>query len=251
MRYAAKTHVGLVRQLNEDSYALVTDLAQFGVAILADGMGGHLAGEVASSLAIQAVVTHMKESSDDEANPRERLTGAIRRANDTVFQRANSSEELNGMGTTLISALFDEKQIYLGHIGDSRAYLYEAQAGELRQLTEDHTLVNELFKNGLITDAEKAHHPQRNIVTRGVGTDSHVEADLLQLEWADGDILLICSDGLTDMVVQPAKLQEVLQSAETLETKADALVQQALDAGGHDNITVVMVQNESERGEAR
>ena len=248
MLYAAKTHVGLVRQLNEDSYALVTDHEQFGVAVVADGMGGHLAGEVASALAIQAVVTHVKETSDRDDDPSDRLMGAIQRANQIVYERANSSDGLNGMGTTLISTLFNGQHIYLGHIGDSRAYLF--QAGELRQLTDDHTLVNELFKNGQITAEEAIHHPQRNIVTRAVGTDQHVSADLLQLEWAEGDILLICSDGLSNMV-ELSEMQEILQRDEALESKADRLVQQALAAGGHDNITVVMVQNESERGEAR
>ena len=248
MLYAAKTHVGLVRQLNEDSYALVTDHEQFGVAIVADGMGGHLAGEVASALAIQAVVTHVKETSDRDDDPSDRLMEAIQRANQIVYEHANSSDGLNGMGTTLISTLFNGEHIYLGHIGDSRAYLF--QSGELRQLTDDHTLVNELYKNGQITAEEAIHHPQRNIVTRAVGTDPHVAADLLHIEWAEGDILLICSDGLTNMV-EASEMQEILRHDEALESKADRLVQQALAAGGHDNITVVMVQNESERGEAR
>ncbi|MGZ4134448.1 MAG: protein phosphatase 2C domain-containing protein, partial [Tumebacillaceae bacterium] len=176
MQYAAKTHVGLVRQLNEDVYTVDTQLEPYGVAVVADGMGGHLAGEVASALALETVLTQFKEQAANEEDPADLVVAAMQSANRAVHERANSSERLNGMGTTLVACLFDEQHIYLGHIGDSRGYLY--QAGNLRQLTDDHTLVNELYKSGQITAEEAQHHPQRNIVTRAVGTDSKVQADL-------------------------------------------------------------------------
>jgi PPM family protein phosphatase len=247
MHYAAKTHIGLVRQLNEDGYAVHAHLAPFGVAVVADGMGGHLAGEVASSLAVETFVAHM-QGAKGEHDPSDLLIDGMQRCNRAVYERAHSSEGLSGMGTTLVASLFDDEQIFLGHIGDSRAYLY--QGGELRQLTDDHTLVNELYKNGQITAEEAIHHPQRNIVTRAVGTDEQVQADLLHMEWRADNILLICSDGLTNMV-QPERIQEVLQAELSLEAKIDTLIDDALAAGGHDNITVVAVQNQSERGVAR
>lgn len=247
MQYAAKTHVGLVRQLNEDAYAIVPHQELFGVAVVADGMGGHLAGEVASALAVEAVVKHISEhTSQDITDPNELLVGAIKEANTAVHQRALSQQGLSGMGTTLMVSLLDAQQIYLGHIGDSRAYLL--QAGELRQVTDDHTLVNELYKNGQITWEEALHHPQRNIVTRAVGTDERVQADLLRLEWSEGDLFLLCSDGLTNMV-EDRLISDILRSDLSLAAKVDALLDKAILAGGHDNITVVLVQNQSERGD--
>jgi serine/threonine protein phosphatase PrpC len=246
MQYAAKTHVGLVRQLNEDGYALAGDLEPYGVAVIADGMGGHLAGEVASSLAVETVVKHIKEHVVPVADPSDLLIEAMNLANRVVYERAKRSEGLSGMGTTLVASLFNHDHIYVGHIGDSRGYLY--QGGELKQLTDDHTLVNELYKSGQITAEEASHHPQRNIVTRAVGTDSHVAADLAHLTWSEGDILLLCSDGLTNMV-PGEQILAVLREEGTLSDKVDDLINRALAAGGHDNITVVAVQNEAERGD--
>jgi serine/threonine protein phosphatase PrpC len=247
MHYAARTHIGLVRQLNEDGFAVAADEGPYGVAVVADGMGGHLAGEVASSLAVETVVTKIKEAPLDGAvDASDLLIDAMQHANRVVHERASTSKGLSGMGTTLVAALFNEEEIYLGHIGDSRGYLF--QNGELHQLTDDHTLVNELFKNGQITAEEASVHPQRNIVTRAVGTDQNVQADLCHRMWAHGDILLLCSDGLTNMVNKEA-IVAILSEERGLEAKVDALIDRALAAGGHDNITVVAVQNQSERGE--
>ncbi|KEO81952.1 Stp1/IreP family PP2C-type Ser/Thr phosphatase [Tumebacillus flagellatus] len=248
MLVAAKTHVGLVRQLNEDSYAVVAHQQPHGVAVVADGMGGHLAGEVASALAVEAVLKRLTENTESEPlEPQDSLVAAIKDANQAVHERALSQQGLNGMGTTLIVTLFDQEQIHLGHIGDSRAYLL--QSGDLRQVTDDHTLVNELYKNGQITLDEAMNHPQRNIVTRAVGTDERVQPDLLQLEWNEGDILMICSDGLTNMV-EERLLSDILRAEVPLSAKVDVLIEKAIVSGGHDNITVVLVQNQAERGDA-
>ncbi|TCP52457.1 protein phosphatase [Tumebacillus sp. BK434] len=248
MLYAARTHIGLVRQLNEDCYAVAADLTPFGVAVLADGMGGHLAGEVASSLAIETLLTHIKEAPQDPESydASDLLIDAMQHANRAVHEHAATSKDFSGMGTTLVAALVSPGEIFLGHIGDSRAYLW--QAGELIQLTDDHTLVYELYKNGQITEEEANVHPQRNIVLRAVGTDESVQADLYHRTWAAGDILLLCSDGLTDMVNREAMV-EVMAGDSALETKVDALINGALAAGGHDNITVVAVLNLSGRGD--
>lgn len=248
MLVAAKTHVGLVRPLNEDAYAVEIDRLPHGVAIVADGMGGHLAGEVASALAVEAVLKQISESAELEPRePQDLLVAAVKEANRVVFERASSTDGLNGMGTTLIVTLFDAERIYLGHIGDSRAYLL--QNGDLRQVTDDHTLVHELYKNGQITLEEALHHPQRNIVTRAVGTDERVQPDLVQLEWGEGDILLLCSDGLTNMV-EESLLSDILRADVSLSAKVDALLDKAILAGGHDNITTVLVQNQADRGDA-
>lgn len=248
MQYAAKSHIGLVRQLNEDGYAIAEHIQPFGVAVIADGMGGHLAGEVASSLAVETVVKHIETKPDTENfDPLDLLAEAMQAANGVVYERSCSSQGLSGMGTTLVAAMLSNDRIYLGHIGDSRGYLFHD--GVLRQLTDDHTYVNELFKTGKITAEEMIFHPQRNIVTRAVGTDKSVQADLSQLDWAEGDILLLCSDGLTNMV-STSEITEVLLQDTTLEAKVDQLIDRALNAGGADNITVVAVQNLTDRGVA-
>lgn len=247
MQTAAKTHIGLVRQLNEDGYAVHADLQPFGAAVIADGMGGHLAGEVASSLAVETVINHIKDNQNDQTDRSDLLIEAMQHANRIVHNRATSSEGLSGMGTTLVAAMFNGDEVYIGHIGDSRAYLWQQEG--LRQLTDDHTLVNELYKNGQITAEEATHHPQRNIVTRAVGTDEQVQADLIHTEWREGDILLLCSDGLTNLVTSE-QITDILQQDLPLTAKIDTLIDQALKAGGYDNITAVAVQNESERGGA-
>lgn len=247
MQYAAKTHVGLVRPLNEDAFSIAADQQPYGIAIVADGMGGHLAGEVASSLAVEVVAKHITEQIDTATDPNDLLVSAIQEANRAVHQRAATQQGLNGMGTTLIVSLFDSEQILIGHIGDSRAYLM--QAGVLRQVTDDHTLVYELYKNGQITLEEAQQHPQRNIVTRAVGTDERVQADLLRFEWSEGDLFLICSDGLTNMV-EDRELETILQAEGTVTAKVDALIDKAILSGGHDNVTVVVVQNQADRGDA-
>ncbi|ASS77215.1 serine/threonine protein phosphatase [Tumebacillus algifaecis] len=249
MHYAARTHIGLVRQINEDSYAVDAELTPFGVAVVADGMGGHLAGEVASSLAIETVVSHINEAlrGAESYDASDLIVDAMQLANRVVFERASTSEGLSGMGTTLVTALLNSEEIYLGHIGDSRAYLFAD--GELLQLTDDHTLVNELYKNGQLTAEEACVHPQRNIVTRSVGSFETVQADLYHRTWGEGNILLICSDGLTNMVKEEAMIQ-IFAADLSLEAMVDAMIDQALAAGGHDNITVVAVQNRAERGDA-
>jgi protein phosphatase len=224
----AATDVGRVREGNEDAY-LVDDAT--GLVAVADGMGGHRAGEVASATALEALraaITHgrpLRESMQD--------------ANEAVFTKSLTDEELRGLGTTLTAAtLVTGGTVLVGHVGDSRAYLLHD--GELRQVTVDHSLVEELVREGRLTADEAAVHPQRSIITRALGVDASVEVDVYPVELAPGDRLLLCSDGLTGMV-QAETIAATLRREEDPARAAAALIDAANVAGGEDNITAVVV----------
>ncbi len=249
MKIAHKTDIGKIRQVNEDRCAIVPNLNGYTLAIVADGMGGHQAGDTASQLTIEMIQQELSSSihtgmSDQECL--DALEAAIRKANEVVFDAASRKEHYHGMGTTVVAALVDGQRIRLGHIGDSRAYLIDN--GRLRQLTEDHTLVNELVKNGQITPDEAASHPRRNVLTRALGTEQHSEVDLTVLDWHSDQQLLLCSDGLNSIVPESA-MATVLGSEAPAEDKVSQLVNLALDAGGDDNITVVLLHNIAEPDE--
>ncbi|QGG56771.1 Stp1/IreP family PP2C-type Ser/Thr phosphatase [Paenibacillus sp. B01] len=239
-----RSDIGRIRMANEDrSWAGVT-AGGLTLAIVADGMGGHQAGDVASQLAVDAFREAMEPLpagvSADEAG--RMLQEAIRRANEVVYDMASRNEQYHNMGTTVVAALFvEETRLILGHIGDSRAYRISEQG--IAQLTEDHTLVNELVRSGQISFEEAAHHPRRNVLTRALGTDEEVELDVRMLDWQPGDILLLCSDGLSGMLDDSELLQVAGDAGESLEAKADRLISLALAAGGDDNITVVLMQS--------
>jgi serine/threonine protein phosphatase PrpC len=220
------TDIGRVRERNEDSYLVEPPLYA-----VADGMGGARGGAVASSLALDK----MEELFRGGKGP---LGELIRSANRAVFERSISDRNVSGMGTTLTAATVDDLGAHLGHVGDSRAYLL--RAGSLRQLTEDHTLVNRMVKAGELTPQEAGTHPHRNVLTRSVGTEPEVEVDEEDVPLIDGDRLLICSDGLTGMVTEP-QIQAILEATPNPQDAADRLVKTANRAGGIDNITVVIL----------
>ena len=226
--YAAKTDTGRKRRRNEDAFVLAPPL--FAVA---DGMGGAQAGEVASKLAAAAL-------EDTDAG---RLTGPakvaslIQEANRRVHERSSSDPTTSGMGTTMTVALVEDGGVVIGHVGDSRAYL--VRSGQIEQITEDHSLVNELLKSGKLSSAEADTHPQRSVITRAVGTDPDVDVDSFIVEPQDGDVFLICSDGLTDMVTDDAILETVERYRGNLDRMTKQLVAAANKGGGEDNITVV------------
>ncbi|MGD8190107.1 Stp1/IreP family PP2C-type Ser/Thr phosphatase [Brevibacillus ginsengisoli] len=242
MEIAMKTHIGCVRQLNEDYYACTVDENGHVLAIVADGMGGHQAGDVASRMAVERIVEEFREpslllTSEDE---REKLMNSVLQANEEVFRYAESHPECSGMGTTVVASIMDTKGGAIAHIGDSRIYLYEN--GVLTQRTQDHTLVQELVRNGQITLEEAAFHPQRNVIMRALGTEETVRVDLGEFTWTNGDVLLLCSDGLSGKVPSTV-MEKWLKEPISLQEQVDALVQFALDAGGEDNITCVAVRN--------
>ena len=187
--YAGATDTGRKRRRNEDAYVVAPPLF-----CVADGMGGAQAGEVASRLAAAAV----EEADPGDRSGPERVTALIQEANRRVYERANVDPEASGMGTTMTVALVEEGRVAIGHVGDSRAYLY--RAGELEQLTEDHSLVNELVKSGKLSREEADQHPQRSVITRALGTDPNVDVDAFTVESQPGDLYLLCSDGLSSMV---------------------------------------------------
>lgn len=233
---AAATDVGLVRDHNEDSFVLHTPLYA-----VADGMGGHLGGEVASSIAI-ATVRERFEEGGAEAVP-----NAIREANDAILERGHADVEVAGMGTTLTSAVLTATTLHIAHVGDSRAYLL--RDGELTLLTEDHTLVGDMVREGSLTDEQARVHPRRSILVRALGIEPHIEIDHLELPVGDGDRILLCSDGLNSMVADAA-IAEILAGEGAPARACGRLVGAARVAGGADNITVIVIDFIAEPGDS-
>ena len=226
----AKTDVGRVREGNEDSYFI--DSPMFAVA---DGMGGHLAGDVASATAVEVI--RAGSDSSGSATP-EVLAEMVRDANRAIWEKAGSDANLRGMGTTCTLVFVDDGTAQIAHVGDSRAYLFRDDS--LKQITEDHTLVGRLVREGKLRPEEAAHHPQRSIITRALGVDEEVEVDLSSVELQEGDRLMLCSDGLSSMIDASA-IEDVLRTEDDPQGAADKLVELANEAGGEDNITVVVI----------
>lgn len=229
--------IGLVRETNEDSY--ICDPPH--LFIVADGMGGHVAGEIASKLAISTVNGYIQEHVGKD-NLEILLKDAIIQANTSIYQMALSKEEFSGMGTTVTASYIDGDTIYWGHVGDSRMYLL--RNGKLNQLTSDHSLVWELVQSGNITRDEAYVHPKRNLLTRAVGTSCLITVDTGFVQWKPGDIVLMCTDGLTNMVSEQNICTLMQRKDFEISSIVEQLVNQAKDAGGFDNITVILLKNE-------
>ena len=226
-RVAAVTDPGRTRRHNEDSYVIEPPLFA-----IADGMGGAQAGEVASGLATAA----LKEGQADAAGE-QRIADLIQEANRRVYDRSSSDPNTSGMGTTITVALVEDDHVAFGHVGDSRAYLI--RDASMEQLTEDHSLVNELLKTGKLSREEAETHPQRSVITRALGTDPDVDVDTFSVRAENGDLFLLCSDGLTDMVSEESILDLVERHRADIDGALRALVKEANRGGGQDNITVV------------
>ena len=226
---ASATDAGRRRRRNEDSFVVEPPL--FAVA---DGMGGAQAGEVASRLAAAAFREYHEA---DGLDPEARLAAIIQEANRRIYDRAQTDTEASGMGTTITAALVARDGIAVGHVGDSR--LYRIRGGQLEQLTDDHSLVADLMRSGRLTPEEAESHPQRSVITRALGTDREVDVDTFAVDAEQGDVFLICSDGLTTMVADDEILR-TLEASDGLQTAAKALVKAANRGGGEDNITVVL-----------
>jgi protein phosphatase len=226
---------GRRRRRNEDNYVVAPPL--FAVA---DGMGGAQAGEVASQLAASA----LEAGDSDEFEGTEQIDALIQEANRRIYDRASTDPTASGMGTTMTVALVEGMTVALGHVGDSRAYLVRGE--QMEQLTEDHSLVNELLKTGKLSEEEAQIHPQRSVITRAVGTDPDVDVDGFTIEAEDGDVFLICSDGLSDMVSDEEILEVLHQNRDDLDKAVKALVAAANKGGGEDNITAVAFRISSE-----
>jgi len=226
-RVGAVTDPGRTRRHNEDAYVIEPPLFA-----IADGMGGAQAGEVASRLATAA----LKEAGANGGGER-RIADLIQEANRRVYDRSSSDPNTSGMGTTITVALVEDDRVSFGHVGDSRAYLI--RKARMEQLTEDHSLVNELLKTGKLSREEAETHPQRSVITRALGTDPDVDVDTFSVQAETGDLFLLCSDGLTDMVPEDSILEVVERHREDIDGALRALVKAANRGGGQDNITVV------------
>lgn len=228
------SHTGRQRPANED--ALYARAPLFAVA---DGMGGAQAGEIASRIAVETLGAG--DAAGGDASPEERLADLVRTANDRIHELSRADDQHAGMGTTMTAVLVGEEDITIAHVGDSRAYVL--REGQLRRLTRDHSLVEEMLERGSITAEEANRHPQRSVITRAVGPEPHVEVDTQTARARDGDVLLICSDGLTTMIDEPF-IERTLLDGAPLPEAGRALIDAANEAGGRDNITVVLFRLE-------
>jgi PPM family protein phosphatase len=236
IEYGVKSDQGKIRTSNEDSFIANTKSAIF---LVADGMGGHAAGEIASQIAA-TTVEEVLSSGGSEFTEEQLLQFAVQKANSSVYDTQRVRPECRGMGSTLTVLLFRATQYYIAQVGDSRAYLLRDK--NLNQLTQDHSLVWPLYKSGIISKEDISRHPQKNLITRSIGTQPQVEADLQKGEALEGDVYLLCSDGLTDVLSD----QEILRllTAENMNPQelGEMLVNAANSGGGPDNITTVVVR---------
>jgi protein phosphatase len=236
---AAGTDVGRIRAGNEDSLYADADQER-GLFIVADGMGGHSAGEVASEMAVQIVARDLTDVRDLTGTlPLSRMGDALMTANRSIFERTIVEADKQGMGTTASCIMIGQGRWIIGHIGDSRIYLL--RDGTLRQLTKDHSYVQEQVDAGFLTPEQARYHPYSNVITRCVGANAVVEADVLSGEIQNGDLYLVASDGLTGMVEDP-QLKKILESKQTPGRMVDAMITEANRRGGLDNITAIVVQ---------
>ena len=231
----AGSDTGRQRRANEDSL-----LARSPLFVVADGMGGAQAGEVASRIAVESFQHGLEDTIDAEAG----LARHAHAANDRIHELSHSHAEQAGMGTTLTAVYVGEEEVAIAHVGDSRAYCL--REGELLRLTDDHSLVDELLRQGKITPEEAVDHPQRSVITRALGPEPSVEVDTRSYSARPGDVYLLCSDGLTTMLAEE-RVAELLRSHPRLSDAGEALIAAANEAGGRDNITVVLLRLEELR----
>jgi protein phosphatase len=248
IRYAAKTDVGMKRSHNEDYFALIEDEQLF---LVADGMGGHASGEVASKLAADSIGEFYRHSKDADATwpyrydhslsyAENRMMASVRLANARIHDTSMREPRLRGMGTTIVSFLVRGNMGFIAHVGDSR--IYRLRAGEIKQLTRDHSLLED-YRDARpdMTEEEARNFPHKNVITRALGMRDQVQVDTQSFPLEDGDVYLLCSDGLSGMLTDD-ELREIVVAAKTLEEGVAALIDRANAAGGTDNITAMLVQ---------
>ena len=245
---AGLTDVGRKRNHNEDSFLVDDELQLY---VVADGMGGHAGGGTASRIAVETIDKELRRARDSRDNPfvscanlqdsllPDALRTAVERACLAIFTTAQEDPRLSGMGTTVISLVVRDNQVFFAHVGDSRAYLIRGPL--IQQVSEDHSLVNEQIKAGMITPEEAKHSRYKNIITRSVGFEEEVQVDVMGVVAEPGDVFLLCSDGLANMV-EDRELHETVQASPSLAEVPKRLIDLANDRGGDDNITVIVVQ---------
>ena len=241
MNIIALTDIGLVRAKNQDSL-FSSNEHDFPLFIVADGMGGHNGGEIASSDAVdivKGVFLEEKEKLSNKKAIKSIIEEAIKKANADIYNKSLEFVQYNGMGTTISLCYVFENHIFMGHVGDSR--IYKIQNGSMIQVTEDHSLVNELIKKGEITKEEAKHHPQKNFITRAVGTSVDIEVDIIEIEYEKDDKFLICSDGLFNMVYED-EILEIIRNSISIRDIGEKLIENAKKNGGLDNISLIIIE---------
>ena len=239
MNYSVLTDIGRARSQNQDA-VFATDEAVGSLPnlfVVADGMGGHKAGEYASNQAIALVKREV--ASDTESEPVQIINQGITTANNRIYEEAAQDATKSGMGTTMVVATIFDYHMCVGNVGDSRLYVY--REGQLQQITQDHSVVGEMVRKGEMPKEQARNHPKRNLITRAVGAEKEIRVDFFDETLADGDLVLMCTDGLTSMV-EEKQIEEVLASAVSLQEKANRLVELANDNGGRDNITIIIIE---------
>ncbi|WP_225047523.1 Stp1/IreP family PP2C-type Ser/Thr phosphatase [Lacticaseibacillus kribbianus] len=242
MEYTYRTDIGQKRPNNEDYVGLFHNTADTTLAIVADGMGGHLGGDVASEMAVSHIGYAFEKTSTTDVETIVRwLIFELQEENSVILEKAQQYADLTGMGTTLVAVIISGSRFVVANIGDSRCYLY--RRGRLMQITEDHSLVNELVKTGELTPQEAKNFPQKNVITRSLGVSADVDADVTIYDMEQDDYLLLCSDGLTNQVPD-ADIATVLAGEQPLGDKAQELIDRANAAGGPDNITALIIHQD-------
>lgn len=238
MKAYAKTDIGSKRSMNQDSlYCNENQVGSFqNLFIVADGMGGHRAGDHASKLCVESIVSSIEKSG--HKTPVTIFEEAVTNANRTVYEEAKANPEYDGMGTTMVACTLLGDKLYIANIGDSRLYLID---DEIQQITSDHSLVEEMVKIGNITEREARVHPHKNIITRALGIDSSVHADYFEISVNKFNYILMCSDGLSNML-EDEDMEYIIKHSETVEQAVNKLVDKANENGGDDNITVIVVR---------
>lgn len=236
------TDQGLIRSQNEDYGGIFYNTNGQVLSVVADGMGGHKAGDVASKMAV-SLLKDIWEKSNEFTSPdkvEQWLSGAIISLNESIYRFAMDKEAYEGMGTTAVITVIAKDFFTVAHIGDSRCYLLNENG--FNQITEDHSLVNELVRTGQITKGDAGHHPRKNIVLKALGTEQHVEADIRTLGWERGNKLLLCSDGLTDKVIDD-DLRELMESDINIKKIGQKMINLANEYGGEDNISLIIINH--------
>jgi serine/threonine protein phosphatase PrpC len=240
-KYSVKTNIGLVRSINQDYYGVQPEK---GIFIIADGMGGHLAGEFASRIAVEEIITHLTENliceSDEDAVFRA-IEDSINSANIKLLKEGDADSSKTGMGTTVVAAVLCKGKLYAGWAGDSRAYIY--RNGHIGQITRDHSYVQVLIDSGKITELESFSHPHRAVITRAVGISVELESDLVKALIKPDDIIIICTDGITTGITAD-EMAEYFSGGDDPEKIADVLILKALSRGGSDNSTAIVIRIE-------
>lgn len=245
LKHFVRTDIGKIRAENQDNYYMPNANDGMVLYIIADGMGGCNGGKIASSLAVKSVSKYMSDNFEETQDVREAILELIRDsikyANMTVYEKSKTDIDLDGMGTTLDVVLIYNNKIYIGHVGDSR--VYRIRKNIIRKLTKDHSYVEKLVADGTITRRESYNHPKKNMLTKAVGCALYLEPDLIVKKIEKDDVLLMCTDGLSNMIKDGEIYDVIMKNKNDLDKGISTLVKKANDAGGVDNITAIIVQN--------